>query len=115
MIYPFDSHVYWDISDFPQFPDEGGSTDTYCKVCNLECKTAKALATHIKSKSHKIRAAEKNDDNEEEKQEGMETDSRCLNSFAPGRLERNFRYVIFKVALMIDGWCITCEITHRWM
>ena len=60
-------------SDLPPFPDEGGSTDTYCEVCKLECKTAKALATHVKSKSHKIRAAEKKDDNKEEKQEGTET------------------------------------------
>ena len=60
-------------SDLPPFPDEGVSTDTYCEVCTLECKTAKALATHIKSKSHKTRATEKKDDNKEEKQEGTDT------------------------------------------
>ena len=38
-----------------------------------------------------------------------------LNSLAPGKLEWNFRYVIFKQILAIDGWGISCEIALIWM
>ena len=33
-----------------------------------------------------------------------------INSLAPGKFEWNFRHVIFKHILMIDGWGIYCEI-----
>ena len=33
-----------------------------------------------------------------------------LNLLAPGKFEWNFIYVIFKWILVIDGWCISCEI-----
>ena len=39
----------------------------------------------------------------------------CFNSFAPGKFEWNFRYLIFKRILVIDGWCISCEIGLIWM
>ena len=38
-----------------------------------------------------------------------------LNSLAPGRFEQNFRYVIFKLISVTDGWGISCEIVFRWM
>ena len=38
-----------------------------------------------------------------------------LDSLAPRRFERNFREVIFKLTLVIDGWCISCEIVLTWM
>ena len=38
-----------------------------------------------------------------------------LNSLAPGKSEWNFRYVIFKYILVIDGWYISCEIALIWM
>ena len=38
-----------------------------------------------------------------------------FNSLAPGRLEWNFRWVIFKLILVVDGWVIFCEIAVRWM
>ena len=47
---------------------------------------------------------------------GMETDDAaqyitvCFNSLAHGKFERNFRHVIFKQILVIDGWGICCEI-----
>ena len=34
-----------------------------------------------------------------------------LNSLAPGKFEWNFRHVIFKQILVIDGWDFSCEIT----
>ena len=34
---------------------------------------------------------------------------------APGRLQWNFRWVIFKLILAIDGWGMSCETTLRWM
>ena len=37
------------------------------------------------------------------------------NSLAPGKFEWNFRHVIFKQILVIDGWGIACEITLMWM
>ena len=33
----------------------------------------------------------------------------------PGKFEWNFRHVIFKQILVIDGWCISCEIALIWM
>ena len=42
--------------------------------------------------------------------------SECLfNSLAPGEFGWNFRYVIFKWILVIDGWNISCEIALIWM
>ena len=38
-----------------------------------------------------------------------------FNSLAPGRFEWNFRHVIFKQILVIDGWVISCEIALLWM
>ena len=37
-----------------------------------------------------------------------------LNSLDPGKFEWNFRYVIFKQILVIDGWGISCEIALIW-
>ena len=47
-----------------------------------------------------------------------ESRGRCdfpLNSMAPGKFERNFRHVIFKQILVIDGRGISCEIALIWM
>ena len=38
-----------------------------------------------------------------------------FNSLAPGKFEWNFRHVIFKQILVIDGWGICCEIALIWM
>ena len=38
-----------------------------------------------------------------------------FNSLAPGKFEWNFRHVICKQILVIDGWGISCEITLLWM
>ena len=38
-----------------------------------------------------------------------------FNSLAPGKFEWNFRYVIFKWILVIDGWGISFEIALIWM
>ena len=38
-----------------------------------------------------------------------------VNSLAPSRFWLNFKWVIFKQILVIDGWVISCEITLRWM
>ena len=38
-----------------------------------------------------------------------------FNSLAPRKLEWNFRYVIFKLILVIDGWVISCGIALLWM
>ena len=38
-----------------------------------------------------------------------------INSLAPGKFEWNFRYVIFKEILVIDGWGISCEIAVIWI
>ena len=37
-----------------------------------------------------------------------------VNSLAPGKFEWNFRHVIFKHILVIDGWGISCEIAQIW-
>ena len=44
----------------------------------------------------------------------QESDCR-INSLAPGKFDWNFRYVIFKRILVIDGWGICCEIVLVWM
>ena len=41
--------------------------------------------------------------------------NKLVNSLAPGEFEWNFRYVIFKQVLVIDGWGISCEIALMWM
>ena len=41
--------------------------------------------------------------------------SHDINSLAPGRFERNFRYLIFQIISVIDGWGISCKIALRWM
>ena len=38
-----------------------------------------------------------------------------VNSLAPGKFEWNFRHVIFKQILVIDGWGISWEIALIWM
>ena len=38
-----------------------------------------------------------------------------INSLAPGRFLSNFRQVIFKLNLVIDGCDISCEVVLRWM
>ena len=38
-----------------------------------------------------------------------------INSLAPGKFEWNFRHVIFKQILVIDGCDISCEIALIWM
>ena len=39
----------------------------------------------------------------------------CINSLAPGRFERNFSLIIFKLISVTDGWGISCKIALRWM
>ena len=38
-----------------------------------------------------------------------------VNSLAPGRFEGNIEWVIFRIILAADGWCICCEIVLRWI
>ena len=38
-----------------------------------------------------------------------------INSLVSGKFELNFRHVIFKQILVIDGWGISCEIVLIWM
>ena len=38
-----------------------------------------------------------------------------INSLAPGKFEWNFRHVIFKQILVVDGLGICCEIALIWM
>ena len=38
-----------------------------------------------------------------------------LNSLAPGRFEKKFRWVIFKLISVTDGWGISYKIALRWM
>ena len=40
---------------------------------------------------------------------------REFNTLSPGKFEWNFRHVIFKQILVIDGWCISCEIALLWI
>ena len=37
------------------------------------------------------------------------------NSLAPGRFDFDFRYAIFSLILVINGWGVFCEIALRWM
>ena len=39
----------------------------------------------------------------------------ALTHWTPGKFEWNFRHVIFKQILVIDGWGISCEIALIWM
>ena len=43
------------------------------------------------------------------------TNTGDFNSFAPEKFEWNFRHVIFKHILVIDGWGISCEIVLKLM
>ena len=38
-----------------------------------------------------------------------------FNSLVPGKFEWNFRYLIFQIISVIDGWGISCELAIRWM
>ena len=38
-----------------------------------------------------------------------------VNSLAPGKFEWNFRYLIFQIIAVTDGWVISCEHALRWM
>ena len=38
-----------------------------------------------------------------------------FNSLSPGKFEWNFRYLIFQITLVINGWGISCELALRWM
>ena len=38
-----------------------------------------------------------------------------FNSLAPGKFELYFRYLIFQIISVIDGWGISCELALRWM
>ena len=38
-----------------------------------------------------------------------------VNSLAPGKFEWNFRYLIFQIISMNDGWGISCELALGWM
>ena len=39
----------------------------------------------------------------------------CFNPLAPGRFKVNFRWVIFKLILVVNGWGISCETALIWM
>ena len=43
------------------------------------------------------------------------TSNAQINSLAPGKFEWNFRYLIFQIISVIDGWVISCELALRWM
>ena len=38
-----------------------------------------------------------------------------FNSLAPGKFKWHFRYLIFQIISVIDGWGISCELALRWM
>ena len=38
-----------------------------------------------------------------------------FNPLVPGRVELNFRLVIFKLILSVDGWGVSCKIALRWI
>ena len=38
-----------------------------------------------------------------------------FNSLAPGRFKVNFRWVIFKLISVVNGWGISCENTFIWV
>ena len=44
-----------------------------------------------------------------------QNDEYLFNSLAPGKFEWHFRYLIFQIISMIDGWGISCEHALRWM
>ena len=44
-----------------------------------------------------------------------QTEVKLVNALDPGRFERNFRKVIFKLIIVSDSWGISCEIALRWM
>ena len=46
---------------------------------------------------------------------GMRPVEGYINSLAPGKFDWNFRHVLFKQILVIDGWGISCEIALIWM
>ena len=33
----------------------------------------------------------------------------------PGKSEWKFRYLIFQIISVTDGWAMSCELTHRWL
>ena len=39
----------------------------------------------------------------------------CLTHWPLGKFEWNFRYLIFQIISVIDGWGISCELALRWM
>ena len=43
------------------------------------------------------------------------TGPQWVNSLAPGKFEWNFRYLIFQIISVIDGWSISCELALKWM
>ena len=45
----------------------------------------------------------------------MPVQPQTIKSMAPGKFEWNFRHVIFKQILVIDGWGISYEIALLWM
>ena len=40
------------------FPESSAAQETYCDVCNIDCKTPKALLAHTKSTTHILKASE---------------------------------------------------------
>ena len=40
---------------------------------------------------------------------------KMINSLASGKFEWNFRYLIFQIISVLDGWVISCELALRWM
>ena len=57
------------MREFFFFTDEAADADTRCDVCNVQCKTERALITHLKSSAHLMRAsALVQQSNKEEKQ-----------------------------------------------
>ena len=39
----------------------------------------------------------------------------AIKSLTPGKFEWYFRYLIFQIISVIDGWGISCELAIRWM
>ena len=46
--------------------------------------------------------------------EAILSQSQCINSLAPGKFELHFRYLIFQIISVINGWGISCELALRW-
>ena len=38
-----------------------------------------------------------------------------INSLAPGKFEQHFRYLLFQIISVTDGWGISCKLALRWM